>query len=597
MSQHGPPTPWQSSPGDAEWTGAGAHPPGPQYPYPHGALPGFTPPPRPRRRVWPWAWGGAAVLAVIAGIVVVLAVTSQPPSASLTSAHERMQAEMDLERGEDEPFVYAVSSHPEAIDPMLTRWTGDHRVTGQIFDTLVRHESGGVAFEAGLAEQWSVSDDGREWTFQLREAVVFHDGDDLDAEAVCANFERWEELAEEHLDGLGYWSSTLGHGEAYRGCRAEGMDVVLELSAPTARLPGVLTDPAFGIFSPSTVERAAQPDWEDTMHESGALAGSGPYRLVEKDDSSRQVVVERNDDYWGDPAAIKTLEFREVNTAADRHVQLESGELHGYGEIEHTDLDALDSAGMQLQAREPFNIIYLGMHHDSLEELADPSVRQALAHALDREAFVDQHLPEGSGVATQFVPETAEGWSPDVTTYDYDPEASAQLLEDADAEGLEVEMCVPIDGDRAYMPDMQAMSESVAANLEALGIEVELTSVEWFDYLMEIHEGECPLYLHGMSGTYNGSWQFLGSMFPDLRDSWGFEDEDVFEAVNAVDAAADEDSREQAGRAANETVMDFLPGAPIAHGAVYSVYAADVDPAPASPLLQERFADMWYPLD
>src|SRR5690606_7644474 len=138
-----------------------------------------------------------------------------------------------------------------------------------------------------------------------------------------------------------------------------------------------------------------------------------------------------------------------------RRQALLSGDIQGYDLPSPADWDALESAGMNLGVREvPVNLLYVAFTQDSHPALQDLRVRQAIAHALNREGLVRALMPEGAQVATQFQPPNLPGWNPNVPTYDYDPDRARQLLADAGYEEgeLELDFYWPTDVTRPYMP-------------------------------------------------------------------------------------------------------------------------------------------------
>ena len=87
--------------------------------------------------------------------------------------------------------VFAASSDPVSIDPALVSDGESIRITNQIYEGLVKTKAGGTEIEPSLAKSWTSSEDAKSWTFELQTGVKFHDGTPFNAEAVCANFDRW----------------------------------------------------------------------------------------------------------------------------------------------------------------------------------------------------------------------------------------------------------------------------------------------------------------------------------------------------------------------------------------------------------------------
>src|SRR5690606_36203078 len=106
------------------------------------------------------------------------------------------------------------------------------------------------------------------------------------------------------------------------------------------------------------------------------------------------------------------------------------------------DIAGLEDAGMQVVHRDPFTVLYLGMNQKQ-KPLDDIRVRQAIAHAIDKDAVAAASLPEGSEIATQFIPQSVNGWSDEVTEYEYDVDKAKALLEEAGATGATIEFNYP----------------------------------------------------------------------------------------------------------------------------------------------------------
>lgn len=103
-----------------------------------------------------------------------------------------VQSERDPDGGAgDDTFVFAASSDPVMLDPAMASDGESYRIAHQVFEGLVGVEPGTLELTPRLATEWKASEDGKEFTFTLREGVKFHDGTDFNSDAVCANFERW----------------------------------------------------------------------------------------------------------------------------------------------------------------------------------------------------------------------------------------------------------------------------------------------------------------------------------------------------------------------------------------------------------------------
>src|SRR5690606_27212106 len=127
--------------------------------------------------------------------------------------------------------------------------------------------------------------------------------------------------------------------------------------------------------------------------------GTGPFTFDSWDRGNR-ITLKRNDDYWGEKAKVETVQVVSISDTAARATAVENGEVDGADLIGPADIAGLEDAGMQVMARSPFTVLYLGFNQQ-VEELQDIKVRQAIAHAIDKDAVAAASLPEGSEIATQ----------------------------------------------------------------------------------------------------------------------------------------------------------------------------------------------------
>ncbi len=512
--------------------------------------------------------------------------------------------------GGRDTFIFAASSDPASLDPAQANDGESFRVARQIFEGLVGVEPGTADPAPLLAESWEVSDDGLQYTFQLKEGVTFHDGTDFDADAVCYNFERWNGFTGVlQSESLSYYWQKVNGGFAtsdveklngtgkYESCEApDAGTAVVHLKSPLPELVSALSLPAFSMQSPTALQ---EYDADSVTGEgdapvlpayaTGHPTGTGPYTF-ESWSPGEQVVLTAYDDYWGEQGQVRRIVFPIISDATARRQALQAGDVDGYDLVGPADVVALEEAGFQIVNREPFNILYLGMNQAN-PDLADLRVRQAIAHAINKEALVAQTLPEGTEVATNFVPPSVAGWNPDVTTYDYDPEKAKALLAEAGKSDLTIDFNYPTNVSRPYMPTPEQVFTAVSADLEAVGITVNAVPDPWNpEYLDKIQGGaDHGLHLLGWTGDYNDTYNFIGVFFGGASNEWGFDDPALFSAVNDARYVADIDDQKAAYEKANAAIMDFLPGVPLAHPVPSLAFKADVHGYPASPVQDEVY--------
>jgi peptide/nickel transport system substrate-binding protein len=517
-------------------------------------------------------------------------------------------------------LVFGAAGDPAMLDPAFGSDGETFRVSRQIFEGLLGNELGGTDPVPELAEDWEVSEDGLEYTFNLQQGVTFHDGTDFNAEAVCFNFDRWynfEGLAQSpsasyyYQAVFGGFASTPDTPSIYESCEASDENTaVIRLTKVTSKFPSALALPSFSIQSPEALE---QYDADNLSGSEDALTypeyalehpvGTGPFKFESWDRGNGEVTIVRNDDYWGDKALLDEIIFRTIPDGNTRRQELEAGSIDGYDFVAPADYETLGDAGFQVLPRDPFNILYLGINGGNVAgtqanpALQDERVRQALAHAINREEIVTSLLPAGAEVATQFMPPTVDGWADDVTTYDYDPEKSKQLLEEAGATGTTLRFFYPTDVSRPYLPDPAAMFQVISKNLTDAGFTIEPTALPWNpDYLNAVQAGQADIHLLGWTGDYNDAYNFIGTFFAEASNDQAsaefgaFSAPEIFDALAEADAEPDPANRTEMYQEANRLIMDYLPGVPISHSPPALVVAENVEGMEPSPLTAEVFS-------
>lgn len=543
---------------------------------------------------------------VAVGVVAGLALTACAASDRDTSGG----ATGGASGGGRDTFIFAASSDPASLDPALANDGESFRVARQIFEGLVGVEPGTADPAPLLAESWEVSDDGLEYTFALKEGVTFHDGTPFDGDAVCANFERWNNFTGVlQSESLSYYWQKVNGGFAssdvekldgtgkYESCEApDASTAVVRLQSPLPELISALSLPAFSMQSPTALEEYDADGVTGAgdapvlpEYATGHPTGTGPFTFTSWS-PGEEVVLAAYDDYWGEQGQVRRIVFPIISDATARRQALQAGDIDGYDLVGPADVVALEDAGFQIVNREPFNILYLGMNQAN-PDLADVRVRQAIAHAINNEALVAQTLPEGTEVATNFVPPSVAGWNADVTTYEYDPAKAEQLLADAGKSDLTIDFNYPTNVSRPYMPTPEQVFTAVSADLEAVGITVNAVPDPWNpEYLDKIQGGaDHGLHLLGWTGDYNDTYNFIGVFFGGPSNEWGFDDPALFSAVNDARYVADIDEQTAAYEDANAAIMDFLPGVPLAHPVPSLAFKADVQGYPASPVQDEVY--------
>lgn len=551
-----------------------------------------------------------------------LRLTAVTAAAALTltacAASDREAAGEDpdsTEGGQDsaggrDTFIFAASSDPASLDPAFANDGESFRVARQIFEGLVGTEPGTADPAPLLAEEWEVSEDGLTYTFTLKEGVTFHDGTPFDGEAVCANFERWNNFTGiQQSESLSYYWQKVNGGFAtsdvesldgtgkYESCEApDETTAVITMRDPLPEFISALSLPAFSMQSPTAMEEYGANDVGGDAsapvlpeYATAHPTGTGPY-VFESWTPGQEVTLTANPDYWGEQGQVRRIVFPVISEPTARRQALESGDIDGYDLVAPADVDALEGAGFQIVNREPFNILYLGMNQAN-PELADLKVRQAIAHAVNKESLVAQTLPEGTEVATNFVPPSVAGWSDQVETYDYDPDRARELLAEAGKSDLTIDFNYPTNVSRPYMPTPEQIFQSISADLQEVGITVNPVPEPWSPDYLDRMQGTTDhgLHLLGWTGDYNDTYNFIGVFFGAQSNEWGFDDPELFTMIGDARYQTSVEEQTAAYEAANEAILERLPGVPLAHPVPSLAFSPKVHDYPASPVQDEVY--------
>ncbi|GAA3995380.1 ABC transporter substrate-binding protein [Allokutzneria multivorans] len=508
-------------------------------------------------------------------------------------------------------MTFGAEGAPKLFDPFYATDGATFRISRQIFEGLVGFEPGTAKAAPELAEKWSSSPDGKVWTFTLREGVKFHDNTDFNAEAVCANFNRWyNQKGAGQSDAVSqYWGDNFGgfsdgaKPSLFKSCTAKDpKTAVVELTATTSKFPDVLGLPSFSMQSPTAMKKFNADDvkaqGDSFVFNEYALknpTGTGPFKFVNYDTANNSIELARFDGYRADKAKLDKLIFKIIPDETARKQALQTGDIDGYDYPAPADWAQLKRDGFNVAIRPAFNVMYLGFTQKNNAKLKDLKVRQAIAHAINREQLVKSQLPEGAVVATQFIPDTVDGYNPDVKKIEYSTAKAKQLLAEAGASDLTVNFYWPSEVTRPYMPNPKDIYGAIAADLQAAGIKINVTTKPWNGgYLTDVDQNKADLFLLGWTGDFNTVDNFVGTFFgnPENRfytagSPWGTK---LGADLKKADAEPNKAARDQLYKGLNKQIMEeYLPAVPLSHSPPALVLKKDIKGLVPSPLTAEEF--------
>ncbi|WP_245990724.1 ABC transporter substrate-binding protein [Bogoriella caseilytica] len=395
-------------------------------------------------------------------------------------------------------------------------------MTRNVYESLGGIDVDGEIYPA-LAEDWSISEDGLTYTFDLREDVTFHDGTPFTSADVVWSLS--EIIAEE--------SGSARRGDLLVMEEITAVDehtVEIQLSEPSRSL-------IFNIASETIVK--------DGDLELTADNGTGPYRFVEWVQGSF-LTLERYDDYWGEPALNEGVTFEFFTDTTALNNALATGRL---------DLVIAQDSPDQLAQFEdnPDFVVTEGTSttkqlwafNNSIEPFGDTRVRQALYRAIDREAILDAVWAGRGQLIGSMVP-PADPWYVDLAgVHAYDPDSARELLEEAGVENLSITVDY-IAGDVT-----EIVAQQLQSDLAAIDVTLNLNPIDsavWYERIYTNHDFETTIQSHV------NPRDVLWYANPDFY--WGYDSADFQELVARAEAASSDDEQVDLLRAANELLAE-----------------------------------------
>jgi peptide/nickel transport system substrate-binding protein len=440
-------------------------------------------------------------------------------------------------------LVMLIESSPTNLDPRVGVDAQSERIDSLIFDGLLSR-GGNLDVAPGLAERWEVPDP-LTYVFHLHRGVTFHDGHALTSRDV-----KWT------FDSLLTGSIRSPKAAAFRFVdhidTPEDLTVVFHMKEPDAALLWNCSDGAIGIVP-----------YGSGSEVSGHPVGSGPFRFV-RAETDKEVILERNERYWGEKAKLARVRFAIVPDATTEALEMRKGS----GDIT---INLLTPDAVHTLEREPFlavqhspgtEIQYLGFNlRDPI--LKDVRVRQAIAYALDRKPMIEYLWGGWAQPARSILPPQSWAYNGDVATYEHDPGKARALLEAAgypEVNGVRLHLTMKT----STVESTRLMVAVIQQQLREVGIVLDIRSFESATFLADVIHGAFQMYgLRWVGGANQDPdifYVFHSSRFPPNGSNRGrYSNPSVDALIDQARREVDENARRQAYAQVQRIVSEELP--------------------------------------
>ena len=349
----------------------------------------------------------------------------------------------------------------ESLDPHIAVAAGTKEVMFNVFEGLVKPTSTGDLIPA-VAEDYTVSEDRRTYTFTLREGVKFHNGDMVTAEDVVYSITRCADTSE---------GAPL----------VEAFSVIQAVEAIDARTVAItISEPSNEFISYlTTAILPADYDRQDT-----APVGTGPFRFVSRT-AQDNIVLERFDGYWGTPAYLDKVTYKIIENADSIMMSLQSGAIDLFAHLTSTQAAQLGSDFHVAEGT--MNLVQALYLNNAEKPFDDVRVRQALCYAVDKQGIIDLAFDGyGSPIGSSMYPAFSKYFEEDLANYyPHDVEKAKALLAEAGyPDGFAMTITVPSN----YQPHIET-AEVLVEQLKEIGVAAKIELVEWGTWLSDVYAG------------------------------------------------------------------------------------------------------------
>ncbi len=433
-----------------------------------------------------------------------------------------------------------ISQDLDSLDPHRAVSAGTKEVLFNIYEGLVKPDSDGNLIEA-LAESYEISEDAKVYTFTLREGVKFHNGDAVTAEDVKYSIDK---------------CADTSNGDPL----VSAYSIVERVEIPDEKTVEIYLSEANTEFLAYMTTAIVPKDYEELDTDP---IGTGPFKYDSRNPQENVIIV-KNEDYWGEKAHLDKVEFRVVADADMLVTNLKGGSIDMAMRLTVSQAAEL-TEGFHVEEG-TMNLVQALYLNNAVEPLNDEKVRQALCYAIDPQEIMDM-IADGKGarIGTSMYPGLKKYFDEEYSTYyeqDYE-KAKALLKEAGYADGFDLEITVSA-ADKPHVDTAQVIVEQ----LKNIGVNATIKPVEWEAWLEEVYaNSKFESTVVGVDASNLSARAMLERFTTDGHGNFtGFSDAEYDKVFQEAIATTDEDEKVKlykeaegilAERAANVYIQDL----------------------------------------
>lgn len=463
-------------------------------------------------------------------------------------------------------------TEPSDLDPQIVTGVPEHHILMALFEGLTSYDPKDLSPVPGLAESWTVSPDGKTYTFKIRANAKWSNGEKLTANDFVYSWQRMLSpgLAAEYAYMLFYLENAAEFNSgkikdfARVGVKApDESTLVVKLKSPTPFFLGLLAHPSTFAVHKATIEKFGKMDERGTKWTRPEnLVGNGPFTL-KRWEMNKIVTVEKNPHYWNAGIVkLNAIYYYPIDSEQTEEKKFRGGELHVSNTVPINKIEVYKKENPELIHIAPYLGTYFYRVNTTKKPMNDARVRRAFALAIDRQAIVERVTKGGQIPAFTFTPVGTAGFEPTVKL-EYNPEKARKLLAEAGYPGGQNFPAVELLFNTSE--SHKIIAEAVQQMLKKeLGVNITLANQDWKVFLNSEKTMNYSMSRAGWIGDYNDPNTFLDMFVTNGgNNKTGWSNAEYDKAITAAGSTGEKAARFAQFQKAEELLLNEVPVIPI----------------------------------